>query len=69
MSVDTDSDTTTPTAVLVSSHCGGGQERPYHTAECRYVRHHGDSMREWERETAEAWGLKECRRCAGRADG
>lgn len=61
MSVDTDA--TPPEMVRVPSTTGGGSDRVYHTAECRYVRHYGDGMRKWPRDLAEAWGIEECRTC------
>lgn len=65
MSADTDAQSE---IVLVPSTNGGGQSRPFHTRECRYVRNFGDSMQEWTRDMAEGWGFEECCRCAGRAD-
>lgn len=49
------------TTVLVSRK--GGQSRRYHTNHnCGIV---GTNTQEWTRETAEAWGLDECKECAG----
>lgn len=55
--------------VKIPSTNGGGSARAFHTAQCRYVRNHADSMRDWDRETAEAWGFDECRRCRRNREG
>lgn len=49
--------------VLVGQHATSDGTRKYHTdSDCRYVT---ESMNEWRRELAEAWGIEECQNCQG----
>ncbi|WP_254768279.1 hypothetical protein [Salinilacihabitans rarus] len=46
--------------------CHSASRRVYHTdPDCRYVAQADHRVQTWQRETAEAWDLRECQRCAG----
>ena len=53
------------TTVYVPRRGSTKKDRAYHPdPDCQYV---GENHREWDRETAEAWGYTPCKECLGDA--